>query len=94
MADTIFIVYRGQGLLVKDFGSKYPRVLAALQKTTREQGDALRPIGAQLQIPTSKGTALFKSYVGSSYNPTTNVKEYGVEYLGLTEIVKLNEAPR
>ena len=42
MADTIFMIYRGSGLLVKDFGSEYPIVLAALQKTTREEGDKLR----------------------------------------------------
>lgn len=86
MGDTFFTVIGGTGKLTNDFGSEYPAVLAELQKTTREQGDALMKKDAErLQIQTSKGIALFKSRAGSAHNPFTDVKEYGVEYLGLAE---------
>jgi hypothetical protein len=85
MADTIFYPLEW-GKLVNDFGSEYPAVLAALQSTTREQGNALMKKDAEpLRIPTSKGIALFGSRAGSAHNPTTDVKEYGVRYIGLAE---------
>jgi hypothetical protein len=84
--DTIYQPMQ-MGKLMQDFGSEYPAVLAQLHKdATREQAKAAMKKGAeplQITIP-GKGVALFKMW-GSAHNPFTDVVEFGVCYIGLSD---------